>query len=49
MKNPEDGFIRCAQLVMQVFQRKNELNVVTLDKRKIKEGTFQNFAQTPVS
>lgn len=47
-KNPEEGFLRTSQYLMQVMQKKNESNVLILDKKKIKEGTFQGFADNSV-
>uniref|UniRef100_A0A915DEG6 Mediator complex subunit Med12 domain-containing protein n=1 Tax=Ditylenchus dipsaci TaxID=166011 RepID=A0A915DEG6_9BILA len=48
-KNPrlsaqEDGFPKAAKWIVQIMHKKNDLNIVSLDKRKIKEGTFQSFA-----
>ncbi|VDN57047.1 unnamed protein product [Dracunculus medinensis] len=44
----DDSMIRCAQIIMQIMAKKNELNA-NLDKerkRGAKEGIFQNFSHT---
>lgn len=46
----DDSMIRCAQIIMQIMAKKNELNA-NLDKerkRGAKEGIFQNFSHTVV-
>ncbi|KAI1728879.1 eukaryotic mediator 12 subunit domain-containing protein [Ditylenchus destructor] len=43
-EKPEDTFVRSAKWVFQVLAKKNEQNVIALDKKKVKESTFPGFS-----
>lgn len=39
----EDAITKAATFTKQIIQRKAENNVINLDRKKLKEGTFQQF------
>ncbi|KAI1721670.1 eukaryotic mediator 12 subunit domain-containing protein [Ditylenchus destructor] len=43
-EKPEDSFVRSAKWVFQVLAKKNEQNIIALDKKKVKESTFPGFS-----
>jgi hypothetical protein len=39
----EDAVSKAAIFTKQIIQRKSDNNVINLDRKKLKEGTFQQF------
>lgn len=39
----DDIFLRGTRCLIQITHKKNEQNIIMLDKKKNKEGTFQSF------
>jgi hypothetical protein len=39
----DDAITKAATFTKQIIQRKSDNNVINLDRKKLKEGTFQNF------